>query len=265
MLNRASLLWQQTACPSQHLSRLLRNSWSFAQAWRKSLHTFVPNGYLCFAFLLLFPVSRLCWFLFISVIFVYARIFSDLLLDYMLHTSMDEIPQPWMDLQPFTVGTKVAFISWSLAHSLIGAGAPFWSLEGGVWNVACICNLIVIPTGYTPRRSPVGVGVDLLPLCCSKHDFKISVTFCLSSVIILASEQPVAISCYLFMVSVTNQNWIVFIKETNNKINTSIHKITFPHRPVASAKLAAWYSWTYKKASDITRDSMRLKALLGST
>lgn len=36
---------------------------------------------------------------------------------------MDEVPQPWMHLQPFTIGTEVAFVSWGLAEGLIGARA----------------------------------------------------------------------------------------------------------------------------------------------
>ena len=79
-----------------------------------------------------------------------------------------------MDLQPFTVGTKVAFISWSLADGLIGAGAALWGFEGSVGDVACVCNLIMVPTRYAPRRSPVGMGVDLLPLCCRKQDIRIT-------------------------------------------------------------------------------------------
>lgn len=84
---------------------------------------------------------------------------------------MDEVPQAGMHLQPFTVGTKVAFISWSFADSLVGAGAALWSLEGSVGDVACVCNPIMVPTRYAPRRSPVGVGVDLLALCCRDQDY----------------------------------------------------------------------------------------------
>ena len=58
---------------------------------------------------------------------------------------MDEIPQPWMHLQPLTVGTKIAFIAWSSADGFIGAGAALWCLEGIEGDVARVCNLVMVP------------------------------------------------------------------------------------------------------------------------
>ena len=86
--------------------------------------------------------------------------------DSFVLTSMNEVPQSWMDFQPFAVCPKIPLIAWSLADGFIGAGAALRGLERSPGYVPSVCNLIVVAARQASGCSPVGVSVDLLALSC---------------------------------------------------------------------------------------------------
>lgn len=80
-------------------------------------------------------------------------------------TSVNEIPEAWMNLQPLTVGPEVALIARGFADSLVSTGATFWGFEGSKGKLPLLPSFIVVATGKASRCPPVWMCVD--PLSCS--------------------------------------------------------------------------------------------------
>ena len=89
-------------------------------------------------------------------------------------TSVNEVPEAWMNLQPLTVGSEVALIARGFADSLVSTGATFWGLEGAKGKLPLLPSFIVVATGKASRCSPVWMCVDTLSCSCNMQAGKMS-------------------------------------------------------------------------------------------